>query len=67
MPHTEHRLTEIEIRIEYQERLIETLNQVILEMRDEMQLMRRDIQKMKHQLDDTQMPLGPANEKPPHY
>jgi len=61
------RLTEIEIRIEYQERLIDTLNQVILDLRSEIDTIQRDFEKLRCQVQDTQLPLGPANEKPPHY
>lgn len=64
---TDSRLTEIEIRIEYQDRLIETLNQVILDLRAELGDVRRDFDKLCHQVQDNQLPLGPANEKPPHY
>ena len=67
MVDTDSRLTEVEIRIEYQERLIETLNQVILDLRGEIASLRRDFEKLCHQALDSQLPLGPANEKPPHY
>ncbi len=64
---SEQRLVEIEIRIEYQERLIETLNNVILDLRAELAEVKRDFVKLSDQVQDTQLPLGPANEKPPHY
>lgn len=64
---TDSRLTEVEIRIEYQERLIETLNQVILDLRGEIASLRRDFEKLSYQALDSQLPLGPANERPPHY
>lgn len=63
----ESRLIEVEIRIEYQERLIETLNQVILDLRAELEQVHRDFERLAHQVDDSSLPLGPANEKPPHY
>lgn len=61
------RLTEIETELAHQSQTVEVLNQVILELRDEIKRLQRDFNALQERVDSSQLPYGPAGEKPPHY
>jgi uncharacterized coiled-coil protein SlyX len=62
----ETRVTDVEIKLTYQDRLIETLNQVIIELRAELAGATRRLTRLEQQL-VLGLPDEAPNEKPPHY
>lgn len=63
----EERLTDIEIRIEYQERTIAQLNDVVVSQQNQLDALQKEFSKLKARLEGQELGFGPANEKPPHY
>jgi uncharacterized coiled-coil protein SlyX len=61
------RLLELEVKTAYQDRTIEALNEVILEMRAEQDKLRRDFEALQSEAQSADKPIGPGNEPPPHY
>jgi len=61
------RLTELEIRSEYQDQTIGQLNDVVIHLRNEIDTLRAELDKLRNKLEDGNHSYGPANEKPPHY
>jgi SlyX protein len=59
------RITELEIKLMHQERLVETLNEVIIEQRAQMDQLRRRLEGLERKLEDSDE--EPTNEPPPHY
>ncbi len=64
---TEERLIDIEIRLEYQDRLISQLNDALVEQHKQISELTRDIGLLKTKIAAQELGFGPANEKPPHY
>ena len=64
---TDERLTDLELKITYQEDLIETLNQCVIELRGDMERMRSTILRLQEQVAQGAPEIGPANDPPPHY
>lgn len=64
---SEERLTDIEIRIEYQERTIQALNDVILAQGLEITQLHKHLEAIQNKLEESSHSIGPANERPPHY
>lgn len=62
----EPRVTELEIKLTYQDELIETLNQAVIELRRELQTVSRDLAKLEQQM-RLGAPDEVPNEPPPHY
>ena len=62
----EPRVTELEIRLTYQDELIETLNQVVIELRRELDSTHQRLAKLEQQL-LAGLPEEAQNERPPHY
>lgn len=63
----EERLTDIEIRIEYQERTIALLNDVVVSQQNQIEELTKEMTKLKNRLEGQELGFGPANERPPHY
>jgi SlyX protein len=61
------RLLELEVKTAYQDRTIEALNDVILEMRTDHDKLRRDLEALQNEAQSAEKPIGPGNEPPPHY
>lgn len=61
------RLLELEVKTAYQDRTIEAINDVILEMRAEQDKLRRDFEALQSESQSAEKPIGPGNEPPPHY
>jgi uncharacterized coiled-coil protein SlyX len=60
-------VTDLEIRVAYQDRALTALDEVV-------QLLHKRVDQLEHELaearlaaTESQLPLGPANEPPPHY
>ncbi len=61
----EQRVTELEIKVTHQDRLLETLNQVVIEQRTEIEAMRRSLEEFEQAVKN--MNEDAPNEPPPHY
>ncbi len=61
----EQRLTHLEEKLAHQERLLETLNEVIIEQRAELDALRRRLETSERML--TRLGEDASNERPPHY
>jgi uncharacterized coiled-coil protein SlyX len=61
------RLTELEIRVEYQEQTIGVLNEVIIALRSQVDTLQDELNKLRTRFEEGEHSFGPANEKPPHY
>ncbi len=59
------RLTEVEIKLTLQESLLETLNQVVIAQRREIDALRDQVQSFEQLMEG--LNENPANERPPHY
>ena len=61
------RLTELEIRLAHQERTTDQLHEVVLDLRKELESMRRKFGEIEAKLESDANEIGPANELPPHW
>ena len=61
------RIVELEIRLSHQERTIEQLNEVVLQLSRENDALRRRLDKLEASLEEDGTEVGPANERPPHW
>lgn len=64
---SDERLTNLEIKVTYQDELIETLNQVVIELRKQIDRVCSDMQRLREQTLEGVPNAGPADDKPPHY
>ena len=65
----EQRLTDLEIKLSYQEDLLDQLNQVVVRQQQEIDLLMREVRQLRLQMPDNTGPAsGKASEElPPHY
>ena len=66
----EHRITEIETKLAYQEDLIQSLNQIIIDMQKQIDALELQNNILKENLKDIEQALPDnqnTNEIPPHY
>lgn len=63
---SEPRVTELEIKVTYQDEVIETLNQVVIELRRELEATSQRLTKLEQQV-LLGVPEEAPNEPPPHY
>jgi len=66
---TDERLTQLEIKISYTEDLLDTLNALVAQQQDQIDLLLREVGRLRQQ-DQTQGAGGqhlPGDELPPHY
>ena len=61
------RVLELEVKTAYQERTLEELHEVILDLRKEIEAFRREFDALRTETQSADKPIGPANEAPPHY
>lgn len=64
---TQDRLIEIETRLAFQDRTIETLNEVILALRADLLGMERRLDELQERIATPGPEVGPANDLPPHW
>lgn len=62
----EERLTELEMKVTYQDDVIEALNQVVIELRDAVGGLKERLETMDLEATDTSSSSIP-HERPPHY
>jgi len=67
--HTDQRLTALEIQLSYTEDLLDTLNQLVIKQQDQIDLLLREVGKLRRQGSDDALPhlRSPQDELPPHY
>ncbi|MEO8841773.1 MAG: SlyX family protein [Kofleriaceae bacterium] len=63
----EDRITELEIKLVYQEQLIRELDALVRAFGDKLDANTRELDKLKQAIRSPESPMGPANEPPPHY
>jgi len=66
---TDQRLTELEIKVSYQEDLLDQLNQVVVRQQQEIDLLLREVRQLRQQVPEgTGQTFSRASEElPPHY
>lgn len=62
---SEERLVDLEVRYTYLERVVRDLDQVVVELRGEIERLRRELSHVTRVA--TEHTSSPHNEKPPHY
>jgi len=60
-------IIDIEVKLAYQERLIRDLDAYVRELGTKLDTAARELETLKQTLRSGEIPLGGANEKPPHY
>ncbi len=61
------RLTELEIKVAYQDKLIADLEALVRSFGVRLEELTRDLKQLKDAVRSPEGPVGPANEPPPHY
>ncbi|OGQ94716.1 MAG: hypothetical protein A2521_11510 [Deltaproteobacteria bacterium RIFOXYD12_FULL_57_12] len=63
------RLTELEIRVTFQEKLIEELNEVLIKQQSQLDCLQKDLDAVREQLRLLPFTLAPSGDDPlpPHY
>ena len=61
----DNRVIDLEVRISYQERTIESLSEVVREFAGRVEELERRLRALAEAADSD--PIGPALDKPPHY
>ncbi len=64
---TDERITNLEIKSSFQEELIETLNQCVIELRNDLEGMQTIVSQLQKQMAQGDLAVGPADDPPPHY
>jgi uncharacterized coiled-coil protein SlyX len=65
-PDTTERWLDIDVKLAYQERLIHQLDTLVREFSTRLEAAERELRQIKQAI-PSPVPLGTANEKPPHY
>ena len=63
----EERLTDLEIKVAYQDKLIADLDALVRSFGVRLDEMARELKQLKEGVRSPEGPVGPANEPPPHY
>jgi uncharacterized coiled-coil protein SlyX len=61
------RLTDLEIKLAYQDQLIRELDALVRSFGDKLDTTVRELETLKQSLRSPEIGVGPANDKPPHY
>jgi SlyX protein len=61
------RIVDLEIKLAYQEQLIRELDALVRAFGDKLDHTDRELAALKQALRSPETPVGPANDKPPHY
>ena len=66
---SEQRLTDLEIKLSYQEDLLDQLNQVVVSQQREIDLLLREVRQLRQQVPEGSGPTcsRASEELPPHY
>jgi uncharacterized coiled-coil protein SlyX len=60
-------IIDIEVKLAYQERLIRDLDALVREFGAKLDTATRELETLKQTLRSGELPMGGANDKPPHY
>ena len=63
----EERLIELETKVSFQDQIIEDLNNVVIELRRELEIMRFQLKKMIEDNEDSNLKDASLETPPPHY
>ncbi len=63
----ENRLVDLEIRVTFQEKTIEELNEVIIDQQNQIDLLARELERVREQLRTPPTPGPVPDPLPPHY
>lgn len=61
------RLVDLEIRLAYQDKLIRELDALVRTFADRLDRTDRELRELKSGQRSPEVPVGPPNDKPPHY
>lgn len=66
---TDHRITQLEIKLSYTEDLLDMLNDLVVKQQDQIDLLLRELVQLRRQATDEGMPSPRTlrDELPPHY
>ena len=64
---TEDRIAELEIKLAFQDKLIQDLDALVRALGDRLDETARELAQLKESLKSPELPLGAPNERPPHY
>lgn len=67
MSESDHRLTELEIRLSHSERTVEQLHEVVLLLKSDQDRLTRKIEELQERLESGGPEVGPADDRPPHW
>ena len=63
----EERLTDLEIKVAYQDKTIADLETLVRGFGVRIDQMARELDQLKNGMKSPEVPVGPQSEKPPHY
>jgi uncharacterized coiled-coil protein SlyX len=63
----EDRLTDLEIKVAYQDKTIADLEALVRGFGVRIDQMARELDQLKNGMKSPEVPVGPQSEKPPHY
>lgn len=66
-PDPVERITDLEIKLAYQDHVIRELDALVRTFGDRLDRAERELKALKDSLGSPPVPLGPPNEPPPHY
>jgi SlyX protein len=69
-PDTDKRLTDLEIKASYADDLLDTLNALVAQQQEQIDLLLREVSRLRQRGGDDGQPAGPRDprdELPPHY
>lgn len=61
------RVTELEVKLAYQDRIIADLDGVVREFAERVERLERTVKSLRETAENSADPVGAADEKPPHY
>ena len=59
-------VTDLEIRVAYQDRALTALDEVVRTLYKKVELLEQDLAEVRRNAESA-LPIGPANDAPPHY
>jgi uncharacterized coiled-coil protein SlyX len=66
-PDLVERMTDLEVRLAYQDRVIEALDEVVRKFAARVETLERELAELRAGAKSPPVPVGPASERPPHY
>ena len=66
-PELRESLVDLEVKLAFQERLIRDLDALVREFAARLGKAERELEQLKQSVRSGEVPMGPANEPPPHY